>query len=157
MEGAIRSALGLLPGTRFAVGRVILPSAHVSAVLVAADTPDGRPLIPYVGYGPTNAAGVAQTAYGFVAIAGVETWPAWALPTADTIIGAGPSDATSFESSLLEFRFTERAGPNWRSSTFGELWRRGATAKGCHPRNLHRGGRGRRWHGPGRRRGLRLR
>ena len=113
VEGAIRSALGLLPGTRFAPGRVILPSAHVWAALVSADTADGRPLIPYMGYGPTNAAGVAGSAYGSGAIAGVETRPAWALPAADTIIGAGPADAMSFESSLLEFRFSEKSGPEF--------------------------------------------
>jgi hypothetical protein len=111
VEGAIRTALGLLPGTRFLPGRVVLPSAHVWGALVSADTADGRPLIPYLGYGPTNAAGVAGTAYGSGAIAGVETRPAWALASADTIVGAGPSDAMSFESSLLEFRFAEKSGP----------------------------------------------
>ena len=45
-EQAIRTALGLLPGTRFAPGRVILPSAHVWGALVGADGPDGRPLVP---------------------------------------------------------------------------------------------------------------
>ena len=45
-EQAIRAALGLLPGTRFAPGRVILPSAHVWAALVGADAPDGRPADP---------------------------------------------------------------------------------------------------------------
>ena len=111
VEGAIRTALGLLPGTRFLPGRVVLPSSKAWGALVSADTADGRPLIPYLGYGPTNAAGVASTAYGSGAIAGVETRPAWALPAADVIIGAGPSDAMSFESSLLEFRFTEKSGP----------------------------------------------
>jgi Phage capsid family len=110
-EGAIRTALGLLPQTRFAPGRVVLPSGHVWGALVAADTPDGRPLIPYLGYGPTNAAGVAGTAYGSGGIAGVETRPAWALASGQVIIGAGPADAMSFESSLLEFRFAEKSGP----------------------------------------------
>ena len=110
-EGAIRAALGNLPGTRFAPARVILPSAHIWGALVAADAPDGRPLIPYMGYGPTNAAGTAQTAYARGGIAGVDTVPAWALPAGDTIIGAGPNDAMSFESSVLEFRFAEKSGP----------------------------------------------
>ena len=62
-EQAIRAALGLLPGTRFAPGRVILPSAHIWAALVGADGPDGRPLLPYLLNGPTNAAGTTGTAY----------------------------------------------------------------------------------------------
>ena len=111
VEQAIRSALGLLPGTRFAPGRVILPSAHVWAALVGADGPDGRPLFPYLLNGPTNAAGTTSAAYASGSIAGVETRPAWALAAADVIIGAGPADAMSFESSLLEFRFAEKSGP----------------------------------------------
>lgn len=111
VEGAIRKALGLLPGTRHAPGRVVLPAANVWGALVAADTADGRPLIPYIGYGPTNAAGVSSTAYASGGIAGLPTIPAWALDAGETIIGAGPSDAMSFESSMLEFRFEEKKGP----------------------------------------------
>ena len=110
-EQAIRAALGLLPGTRFAPGRVILPSSHIWAALVGADGPDGRPLFPYLLNGPTNAAGTTATAYSSGSIAGVETRPAWALAAGQIIIGAGPSDAMSFESSLLEFRFAEKSGP----------------------------------------------
>ena len=110
-EQAIRAALGLLPGTRFAPGRVILPSAHIWAALVGADGTDGRPLLPYLLNGPTNAAGTTAAGYASGSIAGVETVPAWALPAGDTIIGAGPNDAMSFESSMLEFRFEEKKGP----------------------------------------------
>jgi hypothetical protein len=110
-EQAIRAALGTLPGTRFAPGRVILPSSHVWAALVGADGPDGRPLFPYLLNGPTNAAGTTAAAYATGSIAGVETRPAWALDPGQIIIGAGPADAMSFESSLLEFRFAEKSGP----------------------------------------------
>ena len=110
-EQAIRAALGLLPGTRFAPGRVILPSSHVWGALVGADGPDGRPLFPYLLNGPTNAAGTTSQAYASGSIAGVETRPAWALANGQVIIGAGPADAMSFESSLLEFRFSEKSGP----------------------------------------------
>ena len=78
-EKAIRVALGMLPGTRFAPGRVILPSSHVWGALVGADGTDGRPLFPYLLNGPTNAAGTTSTAYSSGSIAGVETRPAWAL------------------------------------------------------------------------------
>ena len=111
VEGAIRAALGNLPTTRFAPARVILPSGHVWGAMVSADGTDGRPLFPYLAYGPTNAAGVSSTAYASGAIAGVETRPAWALDPPDVIIGAGPADAMSFESSMLEFRFAEKSGP----------------------------------------------
>jgi hypothetical protein len=110
-EQAIRAALGLLPGTRFAPGRVILPSSHVWAALVGADGTDGRPLFPYLLNGPTNAAGTTSAAYATGSIAGVETRPAWALDPGQIIIGAGPADAMSFESSMLEFRFQEKSGP----------------------------------------------
>jgi hypothetical protein len=110
-EQAIRAALGTLPGTRFAPGRVILPSSHVWAALVGADGTDGRPLFPYLLNGPTNAAGTTAAAYATGSIAGVETRPAWALDAGQIIIGAGPADAMSFESSLLEFRFAEKSGP----------------------------------------------
>jgi hypothetical protein len=110
-EQAIRAALGLLPGTRFAPGRVILPSSHVWAALVGADGADGRPLFPYLLNGPTNAAGTTAAAYATGSIAGVETRPAWALDPGGIIIGAGPADAMSFESSMLEFRFQEKSGP----------------------------------------------
>jgi hypothetical protein len=110
-EKAIRLALGLLPGTRFAPGRVILPSSHVWGALVGADGTDGRPLFPYLLNGPTNAAGTTAQAYASGSIAGVETRPAWALDPGQIIIGAGPDDAMSFESSLLEFRFSEKSGP----------------------------------------------
>jgi hypothetical protein len=110
-EQAIRAALGLLPGTRFAPGRVILPSSHVWAALVGADGPDGRPLFPYLLNGPTNAAGTTSMAYATGSIAGVETRPAWALDPGQIIVGAGPADAMSFESSMLEFRFAEKSGP----------------------------------------------
>ena len=111
VEQAIRAALGLLPGTRFLPGRVVLPSAHVWGALVGADGPDGRPLFPYILNGPTNAAGTTGAGYATGNIAGVETRPAWALDPGNTIIGAGQSDAMSFESSLLEFRFSEKNGP----------------------------------------------
>jgi hypothetical protein len=110
-EGAIRSALGSLPSTRFAPGRVVLPAGGVWGALVSANGTDGRPLFPYLGYGPTNAAGVTSAGYAAGQIAGVETRPAWALAAGETIIGAGPADAMSFESSLLEFRFSEKSGP----------------------------------------------
>jgi hypothetical protein len=110
-EQAIRAALGTLPGTRFAPGRVILPSSHVWAALVGADGADGRPLFPYLLNGPTNAAGTTAAAYATGSIAGVETRPAWALDPGQVIIGAGPADAMSFESSMLEFRFQEKSGP----------------------------------------------
>jgi hypothetical protein len=110
-EQAIRAALGLLPGTRFAPGRVILPSSHVWAALVGADGTDGRPLFPYLLNGPTNAAGTTSAAYATGTIAGVETRPTWGLDPGQIIIGAGPSDAMSFESSMLEFRFQEKSGP----------------------------------------------
>ena len=77
---------------------------------MAADTADGRPLIPYIGYGPTNAAGVAQTAYGSGAIAGVETRPAWR--SRRPIPSLAPAHPTRCPSTLLlEFRFTEKSGP----------------------------------------------
>jgi hypothetical protein len=110
-EQAIRAALGMLPGTRFAPGRVILPSSHVWAALVGADGTDGRPLFPYLLNGPTNAAGTTSAAYATGTIAGVETRPTWGLDVGQIIIGAGPSDAMSFESSMLEFRFQEKSGP----------------------------------------------
>jgi hypothetical protein len=110
-EQAIRAALGLLPGTRFAPGRVILPSSHVWSALVGADGTDGRPLFPYLLNGPTNAAGTTSAAYATGSIAGVETRPAWALDPGQIIVGAGPADAMSFESSMLEFRFQEKSGP----------------------------------------------
>ena len=110
-EQAIRAALGLLPGTRFLPGRVILPSSHVWGALVGADGPDGRPLFPYLLNGPTNAAGTTAAGYATGNIAGVETRPAWALGATHVVIGAGPNDAMSFESSLLEFRFAEKKGP----------------------------------------------
>jgi hypothetical protein len=110
-EQAIRAALGTLPGTRFAPGRVILPSAHVWGALVGADGTDGRPLFPYLLNGPTNAAGTTATGYASGSIAGVETRPAWALQPGEIIIGAGPADAMSFESSMLQFRFAEKSGP----------------------------------------------
>ena len=87
-EQAIRAGLGSLPGTRFALGRVILPSTHVWGALVSATGTDGRPLLPNTSYGPTNAAGVTGQAYGSGAIAGVEMRAAWALPAGDIIIGA---------------------------------------------------------------------
>jgi hypothetical protein len=90
---------------------VILPSSHVWGALVGADGTDGRPLFPYLMNGPTNAAGTTAQAYASGNIAGVETRPAWALDVGQIIIGAGPSDAMSFESSLLEFRFSEKSGP----------------------------------------------
>jgi hypothetical protein len=110
-EQAIRAALGTLPGTRFAPGRVILPSSHVWAALVGADGTDGRPLFPYLLNGPTNAAGTTSAAYATGSIAGVETRPAWALDPGGILVGAGPADAMSFESSMLEFRFQEKSGP----------------------------------------------
>jgi Phage capsid family len=110
-EQAIRAALGLLPGTRFLPGRVILPSSHVWGALVGADGSDGRPLFPYLLNGPTNAAGTTATGYASGSIAGVETRPAWALDPGKIVIGAGPGDAMSFESSMLEFRFQEKSGP----------------------------------------------
>ena len=111
VEKAIRTALGLLPGTRFLPGRVILPSSSVWGALVGADGTDGRPLFPYLLNGPTNAAGTTATGYASGNIAGVETRPTWGLGAGETIIGAGPNDAMSFESSLLEFRFAEKKGP----------------------------------------------
>jgi hypothetical protein len=110
-EQAIRAALGTLPGTRFMPGRVILPSSHVWGALVGADGTDGRPLFPYLLNGPTNAAGTTSAGYATGSIAGVETRPAWALQPGEIIIGAGPADAMSFESSMLEFRFAEKSGP----------------------------------------------
>jgi hypothetical protein len=83
----------------------------VWAALVGADGTDGRPLFPYLLNGPTNAAGTTSAAYATGSIAGVETRPAWALDPGQIIIGAGPADAMSFESSMLEFRFAEKSGP----------------------------------------------
>ena len=151
-EQAIRTALGLLPGTRFAPGRVVLPSAHVWGALVAADTADGRPLIPYIGYGPTRRGrrgGPGLRLGG--GIAGLETLPAWALDTGQVIVGAGPADAMSFESSLLEFRFEEKNGPEI-SSEFN-VWgllrgRRAAPEKGRDPHYVdHRSPTTARWSG----------
>jgi hypothetical protein len=111
LELAIRQGLGMFPTTRHLTGRVILPSAAHWGALVGADDNTGRPLLPYLGYGPTNAQGVMGTGYGEGAIAGVPARPAWANAADTTILGAGPSDAMSFESSLLEFRFLEKSGP----------------------------------------------
>lgn len=111
LELAIRQALGALPGTRFLPARVVLPSSHAWSALVGANDTTGRPLMPYLGYGPTNAPAVAGSAYATGAIAGVPAAPAWALDPGKVLIGAGPSDAMSFESSMLEFRFAEKSGP----------------------------------------------
>jgi hypothetical protein len=111
LELAIRMTLGLLPGTRHLPGRVVLPSSHAWGALVGANDSTGRPLMPYLGYGPTNAPAVAGAAYATGAIAGTPAAPAWALNPGSVIVGAGPADAMSFESSMLEFRFAEKSGP----------------------------------------------
>jgi hypothetical protein len=90
---------------------VILPSSAHWSALVGANDSTGRPLLPYVGYNPTNVGGAFSTGYGEGSIAGVPARPAWANAPGTTILGAGPNDAMSFESSMLEFRFAEKSGP----------------------------------------------
>lgn len=112
LELAIRTALAAFPTTRFRTGGRVLPSASHYSALSTANAPDGRPLMPYVGYGPTNAAGVSAAAFARMEIAGVETVASWANPGNRTLLRAASSDAMSFESSLLDFRFYEKSGPH---------------------------------------------
>lgn len=112
LELAIRSALAAFPTTRFRTGGRVLPSASHYSALSTANAPDGRPLMPYAGYGPTNAAGVSAAGFARMEIAGVETVASWANPANRTLLRAASSDAMSFESSLLDFRFYEKNGPH---------------------------------------------
>ena len=112
LELAIRTALARFPTTRFRAGGRILPSAAHYSALSTANAPDGRPLMPYVGYGPTNASGVLGTAMARMEIAGVEAAASWANLATRTYLRAAAADAMSFESSLLDFRFYEKDGPH---------------------------------------------
>jgi hypothetical protein len=111
LEQAIRATIAAFPTTRFRLGGRVLPSAAHYGALATANI-DGRPLMPYVGYGPTNAPGVAGGAYARMEIAGVETVPSWANPANRTLLRAASSDAMTFESTLLDFRFYEKDGPH---------------------------------------------
>jgi hypothetical protein len=111
LEQAIRGSIAAFPSTRFRLGGRVLPSAAHYGALATANV-DGRPLMPYVGYGPTNAPGVAGGAYARMEIAGVETVPSWANAATHTFLRAAANDAMTFESSLLDFRFYEKDGPH---------------------------------------------
>jgi HK97 family phage prohead protease len=110
-EHAVRVAIGAMPTTRFSMARRVLAPGDAYGDLVDTDLDDGRPLVPYVGYEPTRATSVAYAAYGSMAIAGVGMFPAWALTGAGGLVLSSPGDAMTFESSLLDFKFTEKDGP----------------------------------------------
>jgi hypothetical protein len=110
LEAALRAAIGRMPTTRFGTARRLLVPAGPYGALVSADLTDGRPLVPFVGYDPTRSSSVAFSAYGSMAVAGVPLDPAWAL-VGQALVAAGTDDAMTFESNLLEFRFSERNGP----------------------------------------------
>jgi hypothetical protein len=110
LEAALRAAIGRMPTTRFGTARRLLVPAGPYGALVSADLTDGRPLVPFVGYDPTRSSSVAFSAYGSMAVAGVPLDPAWAL-AGQALVAAGTDDAMTFESNLLEFRFSEVNGP----------------------------------------------
>ena len=111
LEAAIRRTLAAFPSTRFRLGGRVLPSAAHYGALASANDQSGRPLMPYIGYGPTNAPGVSAEAFGSMQIVGVLTVPSWANGPTKTYLRAAENDALSFESSLLNFRFYEQEGP----------------------------------------------
>jgi hypothetical protein len=121
LELAIRITLAYFPTSRFLRGQRVLTSATHWAALASANNPgDQRPLLPYVGYGPTNAAGVTEAAVGDGLIAGVPTVPAWAAAATSTFIRAAADDAMSWESTLLDFTYREVEGPaKVRFAVFG--------------------------------------
>jgi len=111
LEQALRQVIALMPGTRYSPAGGVITSTHLYSALAGATATDGRPLFPYLGYSPTNAGGAAAAAFSEMSVAGVPMVSSWGLPSGIAVVRAQPSDAMSFESSLLSFTFQEKQGP----------------------------------------------
>jgi HK97 family phage prohead protease/HK97 family phage major capsid protein len=99
----------------YAVTRM-LPAEHIFtgtndwSNLVAGEDSTGRPVMPFIN--PVNSVGqLSGASYQQGVIGGVAVEPAWAITAQTTGFIARSNDARQWKSSVLEFRLTERNGP----------------------------------------------
>jgi hypothetical protein len=111
LAAEIRLVEGEFPFHRFTVApdRVLASSQGWGSLVQAVDDV-GRPLFPFAG--AQNAYGTVGQAAQSMNIDGLPGVPAWALSTTwDDVVMFNHVDAWAWESSLLNFRFEEKQGP----------------------------------------------
>ena len=94
-------------GTRLAEADTVLVNPTAFTELATEKDSSKRPMNPYLN--PSNADGTIGSAAGRLNVAGVAVRQAW--PSTADLVVAKRSDAAVFESSMMGFRFAEKAGP----------------------------------------------
>lgn len=111
LAAKIRQVEGEFPFHRYTVApnRVLASSGGWGALVQAVDDV-GRPLFPFAG--AMNALGTVGQGAQSMNIDGLPGVPAWALSnTYNDIVVFNSVDAWAWESTLLQFRFEEKSGP----------------------------------------------
>jgi len=116
--------------TRLMPAEGVFTSTNDWANLVAGEDTTGRPIMPFVN--PMNAVGTfSGTGYQQGVIGGTLVEPSWAITNQTFGFIARKNDARQFKSTVLEFRLTERNGPQsivfaiWQYFAFAILQPRG--------------------------------